>query len=171
MEFFLFLWRANEDTEWNLLSLSWNCSYKLYSENLIMEKKKIQAVIEIAKDGGYGVYCVKEPFTGMGHTVEEAKKDMLDGMNVLKQVCREDGLEYPSILDEDFEIVYKFDVQSFMEYYSGIITPTALGRISGINPKQIWNYMHGVSKPRKAQVDKIEAALHKLGRELMSVSF
>lgn len=67
-----------------------------------MEKKKIQAVIEIAKDGGYGVYgvyCVKEPFTGMGHTVEEAKKDMLDGMNLLKQVCREDGLEYPSILD------------------------------------------------------------------------
>lgn len=92
-------------------------------------------------------------------------------MNLLKQVCREDGLKYPSILDEDFEIVYRFDVQSCMEYYSGIITPTALGRISGINPKQIWNYMHGVSKPRKAQVDKIEAALHKLGRELMSVSF
>ena len=67
----------------------------------------------------------------MGHTVEEAKKDMLDGMNLLKQVCREDGLEYPSILDEDFEIVYKFDVQSFMEYYSGIITPTALEEYLG----------------------------------------
>lgn len=56
---------------------------------------------------------------------------MLDGMNLLKQVCREDGLEYPSILDEDFEIVYKFDVQSFMEYYSGIITPTALEEYLG----------------------------------------
>ena len=137
-----------------------------------MEKKKIiQAVIEIAKDGGYGVYCISEPFTGMGHTVEEAKQDMLEGMDLLKRTCIEDGTEYPAILDEDFDIDYKFDVQSFMEYYSGIITPTALGRISGINPKQIWNYMHGVSKPRKAQVDKIENALHKLGRELMNVSF
>lgn len=136
-----------------------------------MEKKKIQAVIEIAKDGGYGVYCISEPFTGMGHTVEEAKQDMLEGMDLLKRTCIEDGTEYPAILDEDFDIDYKFDVQSFMEYYSGIITPTALGRISGINPKQMWNYMHGVSKPRKAQVDKIENALHKLGKELMSVSF
>ena len=31
--------------------------------------------------------------------------------------------------------------------------------------------MHGVSKPRRAQVDKIENALHKLGSELMNVSF
>ena len=92
-------------------------------------------------------------------------------MRTLTYTCIEDGTEYPAILDEDFDIDYKFDVQSFMEYYSGIITPTALGRISGINPKQIWNYMHGVSKPRKAQVDKIENALHKLGRELMNVSF
>ena len=136
-----------------------------------MEKKKIQAVIEIAKDGGYGVYCVSEPFTGMGHTVEEAKQDMLEGMDLLKRTCIEDGTEYPAILDEDFDIDYKFDVQSFMEYYSGIITPTALGRISGINPKQIWNYMHGVSKPRRDQDDKLENALHKLGRELMNVSF
>ena len=127
--------------------------------------------LNIVKDGGYGVYCVSEPFTGMGHTVEEAKQDMLEGMDLLKRTCIEDGTEYPAILDEDFDIDYKFDVQSFMEYYSGIITPTALGRISGINPKQIWNYMHGVSKPRRAQVDKIENALHKLGRELMNVSF
>ena len=73
-----------------------------------MEKKKIQAVIEIAKDGGYGVYCVSEPFTGMGKTVEAAKKDMLDGMELLKRTCQEDGSEYPAILNEDFEIEYKF---------------------------------------------------------------
>ena len=69
-----------------------------------MEKKKIQAVIEIAKDGGYGVYCISEPFTGMGHTVEEAKQDMLEGMDLLKRTCIEDGTEYPAILDEDFDI-------------------------------------------------------------------
>lgn len=47
----------------------------------------------------------------------------------------------------------------------------ALGRISGVNPKQIWAYMHGKSKPRKAQTEKIELALHKLGSELLSASF
>ncbi len=133
--------------------------------------KRIKAVIEIAKDGGYSVYCTDYPFGGMGATPDEAKQDMLAGIDLLKRTCKEEGLEYPEILDEDFEIEYKFDVQSFMEYYAGIITPAALGRISGINPKQIWNYMHGVSRPRRAQVDKIENALHKLGSELMNVSF
>ena len=40
-----------------------------------------------------------------------------------------------------------------------------------INPKKIWSYMHGHSKPRKAQVAKIEAAIHRLGRELVNSSF
>ena len=58
-----------------------------------------------------------------------------------------------------------------LEYYSGIITPTALGRLSGIHPKQLWAYQHGISKPRKKQVAKIESALHKLGRELLNTAF
>lgn len=52
----------------------------------------------------------------------------------------------------------------------GVITSTALERLTGINKKQLWNYSHGVSKPRKAERDKIENALHFLGRELMEFS-
>jgi hypothetical protein len=58
-----------------------------------------------------------------------------------------------------------------MAYYSGIITPSALGRLSGINPKQVWAYMHGISKPRRAQLEKMESALHRLGQELTHTSF
>lgn len=54
--------------------------------------------------------------------------------------------------------------------YAGIITPAALERLSGIHQKQLWNYMHGRSKPRKNQVQKIEKALHTLGLELMSIA-
>jgi hypothetical protein len=49
--------------------------------------------------------------------------------------------------------------------------PSALGRLSGINPKQVWAYMHGISKPRKAQLEKMESALHRLGQELTHTSF
>ncbi len=34
-----------------------------------------------------------------------------------------------------------------------------VGKISGIHAKQIWSYMHGLTKPRKAQITKIENAV------------
>ena len=52
-----------------------------------------------------------------------------------------------------------------------IITPTALGHLAGIHPKQIWSYLHGYTKPRKTQISKIESALHRLGKELMNTAF
>ncbi len=66
-------------------------------------------------------------------------------------------------------MVYKFDVQSFLNYYKGIFTKAALERVTGINQKQLQHYATGLKKPRATQAKKIEAELHKLGSELMSV--
>jgi len=120
--------------------------------------KTIEAIIERAKDGGYSVYCVTEMFTGMGDSAEAAKIDMLDQMKFFKETAVEDGHGYPKFLDDPFEVVYKFDTESLLEYYSGI------------HQKQLWSYLHGKSKPRKAQVEKIENGLHRFGNELISLS-
>lgn len=74
-------------------------------------------------------------------------------------------------LDDGYEFVTHWDVRTMLEYYSGIITPTALGNLAGIHPKQLWSYLHGYTKPRKKQVAKIEKALHQLGKELMNTTF
>lgn len=132
--------------------------------------KTIEAIIEKAKDGGYDAYCVNEIFSGMGETPDAAKEDMRAAIRHFVESSRDYGHQYPAWLDEEFEIVYKFDVASLLQYHAGILTPAALGRLTGINPKQMWNYMHGYSKPRLAQVKKIESALHKLGDELSSIS-
>ncbi|NEW82266.1 MAG: hypothetical protein GZ094_07875 [Mariniphaga sp.] len=54
--------------------------------------------------------------------------------------------------------------------FSGVITPAALERLSVIHQKQLWNYLHGRSKPGKTQIEKIEKALQKLGAELISIA-
>jgi len=132
--------------------------------------KKIEAIIERASDGTYSIYCINEMFSGMGNSIEDAKKDMLSQMNFFKKTAIEKGFSYPKFLDEDFEIVYKFDVESLLEYYSGILSLAGIEKITGIHQKQLWNYLHGKSKPRKAQVEKITVGLHNLGSELMSIS-
>lgn len=132
--------------------------------------KTIPAIIEKTKDGGFDVYCIDEMFSGMGDTPQEAKQNMMDSIKHFVEGAKADGYKYPSWLDEPFEIVYQFDVQSLLQYYSGIITPAALSRITGINPKQLWSYAHGKSKPRKTQIEKIQKGLHELADELASVS-
>lgn len=134
--------------------------------------KLVKAKISRADDGTYSVYNEENPsLFGMGDTIPKAKEEFLETVKLTKSIGKELAQIYPDWMDEDYEFEYKFDVSDFLEFYSGIITPTALGRLSGINPKQIWSYMHGVSKPRRAQVIKIEEALHKLGEELTHISF
>ena len=67
--------------------------------------------------------------------------------------------EIPAELQGDMDIEWFFDVQSFLQYYSGIFTKAALERITGINQKQLGHYASGLKKPRRAQVEKIENAL------------
>lgn len=135
--------------------------------------KKVKVIIDRAGDGTYNAYCKECPtLFGMGDTVAEAQAELNEGIRILKEeIGRENAAQYPDWLDYDYELEYQYDVQGFMEYYAGIFTPTALGNLANINSKQMWNYMHGVAKPRKAQVDKIEKALHQLGAELLNISF
>lgn len=135
--------------------------------------EKVKVIIERASDGTYNLYCENCPsIFGMGDTIDEAKAELAETANILKnEIGKANAVQYPEWLDKEYVFEYKFNVQDMLEYYAGIITPTALGKLSGINPKQIWSYMHGLSKPRKAQVEKIELALHTLGQELINTSF
>lgn len=131
--------------------------------------KTINAKIDRNEDG-YTVYEENGFFSGMGNTTEEAKQNMLESIEFYVVTCKEAGKTYPSYLDGDYEIVYKFDIESLLSYYQGIFSNSALEKLTGINQKQLWAYAHGKSKPRHAQVKKIEQSLHSLGHELISLS-
>lgn len=137
------------------------------------DMEKVIINISRAKDGTYTAHSADcTALFGMGGTVDEALAELRETLRITKEeIGREHAAFYPDWLDGEYEFITKWAVEDMLTYYAGIITPAALGRISGINPKQIWAYMHGLSKPRKAQADKIESALHKLGSELMNASF
>lgn len=86
------------------------------------------------------------------------------------EAAREDGESYPAVFDGEYELEYKFDVQSLLEAYRGIFSFSALQTITGINQKQLSHYAAGISKPRRAQADKIAHGLHKLADELRYVT-
>ncbi len=128
--------------------------------------KKIRVVIEQGKDG-YGAYAenVKKIY-GMGDTVEEVKQSVLECIEIVKSF---DDKNIPAALKGEYEIVWKFDVESLLEYYKGIFSQTGIARLTGINEKQLNHYASGLKKPRPAQAKKIENALHRLANDLLAI--
>ncbi len=102
-------------------------------------------------------------FDGFRNYVKECIDFYIEG-------AKEDGESYPAVFDSEYEIVYKFDVQSLLDYYRGIFSFSALQTITGINQKQLAHYASGLSKPRPAQAEKIANGLHKLAEELQVVT-
>ena len=128
-----------------------------------MEKLIIQIGASSDHFGGFAVNC--DGIYGAGNTVEECKENVLEGLRLL--IANAEIL--PEILQGEFEIEFKYDVQSILSHYANVFTKPALERITGINQKQLHHYATGLKKPRPEQRKKIETALHRLGSELLTV--
>ena len=122
-----------------------------------------------ASSDHFGAFAENCPgIYGAGNTVEEAKENVLEG---LKLFIEHNKSNLPKILQGEYTIEYQYDTQSFFNYYNKIFTNVALERITGINQKLLHHYASGLKKPREMQRKKIETALHKFGKELLTVNF
>ncbi|WP_099366770.1 type II toxin-antitoxin system HicB family antitoxin [Sphingobacterium sp. 1.A.4] len=129
--------------------------------------KTLKIIIERGEDM-FGAYADRiSGVYGAGDTVEETKQSILDSIELLKEYNSAGNI--PSILKGDYNIVYHFDAESFLNYYKGIFTNAALEKITGINQRQLQHYSSGLKKPRQPQLKKIEDGLHKLAKELQSI--
>lgn len=132
--------------------------------------KNLRIIIERAENN-YSAYIDGiDGIIATGKTVDEIKKNMITAIDAFIEECNELGCEIPEELQGDFELTFKMDVQSLLDFYSNIFTKAGLERITGINQKQLWHYASGNRHPRPEQVLKLETALHKLGEELLSIS-
>ena len=132
--------------------------------------KTIKVIIERAEHNYSAYLDGVDGIVATGSSVEEIKMNMYEAINALIDECKEFGCEVPEELTGDYELVFKMDVKSLLDFYSGIFSKAGLERITGINQKQLWHYASGGRKPRPEQAIKLESALHKLGEDLLSIS-
>ena len=126
--------------------------------------KTIKIIIERSKDAYWAYAENVEGITGVGDSVQEVKQSVLDCIEIVK-----DYANVPKVLQSEYILTYKYDTQSLFNYYKGLFNKSGLEKLTGINQGQIQHYAKGIKKPRPAQAKKIEAALRKLGAELMAV--
>lgn len=131
-------------------------------------------IVEIgASSNHFGGFAVNvDGVYGAGNTLDECKANILEGLRLLINNREKSLTPVPEwVINDEYEIEYRYDVQSILSYYTNVFTKPALERLTGINQKQLHHYATGLKKPREPQRKKIELALHRLGSELLSVHF
>ena len=130
--------------------------------------KKIIIVIERSADlfDAYSDNC--DGIYGAGNSIEECKKDIEMSIAQIKEKLPME--RWPEEIKGEYELEYKLDAQSFLEYFSDFISLAGMERITGVHQKQLSNYLNRRAKPRKQQVDRIREDLHRFAEELLSIT-
>ena len=130
--------------------------------------EKIIMVIEKSKDhyGAYSENC--DGIYAAGKNVEAVKADTFEAIRLLKKNLPEN--RWPEQIKGDFEIEWKMEVPSFLEYYSSFMSLAGMEKMTGINQKQLSNYLNHRTTPRKKQSDRICEGIHRFAEELLSIT-
>ncbi len=135
-----------------------------------MGKRKVTAVIERAKDGTYSIYMDADDMdylvTGTGKTVNEAIAAFNGGYEDMRRYYAEEGKNF-----EDVDFIFKYDMASFLSYYSNILSLAGLSRLTGINQQQLSHYVTGRRHPSAKTVEKMQDAIRRFGNDLSTVNF
>jgi hypothetical protein len=111
---------------------------------------------------------------GVTGSFRELQKEVKESIDFYVDCAKKDGDEYPIALagnpGEDYELEYSFNIESLLCFYDGILSRSAISRLTGINERQLGHYACGRSRPRPQQTTKIVTAFHQLGKELLSIS-
>jgi len=125
-------------------------------------------VIEKSKDflDAYSENC--EGIYAAGDSIEAVKADAEEAIRLIKKNLPEE--RWPQQIKGEYEIEWKFDVQSFLEYYHGFMSLAGMEKMTGINQKQLSNYLNRRATPRRRQTSRMIDGIHRFASELMSIT-
>ena len=127
--------------------------------------KKVIVVVEHSEKN-LSAYIEGAPIITVGNSLDDIEKNVNEAI----ELYLEDNENPCEVLSGEYELEFKIDAATFINYYSNIFTKAALSRITGINERQLWHYAAGVHKPRRTQMEKIQRGIRRLSNELSSIT-
>jgi predicted RNase H-like HicB family nuclease len=131
---------------------------------------KTTAIVEMWDNKTISVYVPEfDGFSlnGQGNTVDEAKRSLISAIDDYKKMLIDLGKEIPASLSS-VEFEYKYDIASFFECFK-FISVSTFAKYAGINPSLMRQYKQRLAFASESQKLKIEEAIHKAGKELLTV--
>lgn len=103
-------------------------------------------------------------------TLDGIKEDFKISLEFSKQAYIDNNEKLPKCLQDNYELVFELQTSAILHSLDGMLTRSALSRVTGINQKQLGHYMSGYRKPRPINQRKIIEGIHQIGRELLAVN-
>ncbi len=130
---------------------------------------KANIIFEMAKDGGCSCYMKEDiadfGLSGYGNTPQEAKSDMLQAYEEIKELLVAEGKK-----PLELKFVYHYDMKSFFEYFD-FLNVSKVAERAGINPSLMRKYTSGVANAGEGQYLKLKNAVHSIAHELAEANF
>ena len=127
--------------------------------------KTVEVIVEYAGKN-LSAYIKDAPIFTVGNDLKEIELNIREAI----ELYLEDNQNPCELLSDEYELKYRVDTATFLNYYSSVFTKAALSRITGINERQLWHYAAGVHKPRSKQTEKIKNGIKSLTKELESIN-
>ncbi|MCL2652160.1 MAG: CopG family transcriptional regulator [Candidatus Azobacteroides sp.] len=105
-----------------------------------------------------------------GVTFEGLQKEFESALKFHIEGCLADGDSLPEwLLSGNYKLEYELATSALLHSLDGILTRSAIARVSGINERQIGHYALGIRNPRPEKRKQIIDGIHQISRELASV--
>ena len=130
---------------------------------------KVLVTIERAKDGSF--WCQTENaifggyLTATGSTVLKAKEDLVECLEDAREDLKAKGKTFPEV-----EFTYKYDLQSFFNYFS-FLNVSDIAKRAGVNPSLMRQYTSGVKNAGERTYQRLSACVQSIARELETATF
>ena len=108
--------------------------------------KNITIIIERSNDFYWAYAENVEGISAGGETVQEAKNGIFEAIALQKELGN-----FPY---NNYQLTYKYDTESLLQYFKGIISNPAFERLTGINQKLIHQYAVGLKNLVQLNVKK-----------------
>ena len=126
--------------------------------------------VNIDWENNYGAYSEEVQGCVATHkTLEGVKQAYIEALEFHLEGLHTDGDEIPAVMQGTYRLDFVLNVRALLHYFEGVLTRSALSRVTGINERQLGHYITGHRKPRPEQRKKIVAGIHRIGKEINSV--
>lgn len=103
-------------------------------------------------------------------SLPELKQNMEEALRWHIESMREDGDPVPAEFEGEWDLEWNLSVRALLHYTEGVVTKSALAKVTGINQQQLTHYASGYRKPRPAMRAKIIEGLHAISSQLAAIS-
>lgn len=135
----------------------------------LKEMKTIIVILEKSEENYSAFIPTLEGCIATGESLQKVKQNILEATEFHLDGMRLEGLDIPEAFQNGYTFVYKIDMESLFEWFSGVLTKSGISKLTGMNQSLVSQYANGLKKPGPKQTKKIQEAIHNFGEELLSI--